>query len=42
MPYLGLGTSLEFEGINTANTEKPNRNTLSQWAIWAKGGIAFS
>ncbi len=42
MPYLGIGTSIEFEGINTANTEKPNRNTLSQWAIWAKGGIAFS
>lgn len=42
IPYLGLGTSIEFEGINTANTEKPNRNTLSQWAIWAKGGVAFS
>ncbi len=42
MPFLGIGTSVEFEGINTADTKKPNRNTLSQWAIWAKGGIAFS
>ncbi len=42
VPYLGLGTSVEFEGINTSNTEKPNRNTLSQWAFWLKGGIAFS
>ena len=42
IPYLGLGTSVEFEGINTSNTEKPNRNTLSQWAFWLKGGIAFS
>ncbi len=42
IPYIGLGTSIEFEGINTANTEKPNRNTLSQWAIWVKGGVAFA
>jgi hypothetical protein len=42
IPYIGLGTSIEFEGINTSNTEKPNRNTLSQWALWIKGGIAFS
>lgn len=42
IPFLGLGTSIEFEGINTANTVKPNRNTLSQWAIWAKAGVAFS
>jgi hypothetical protein len=41
VPYLGIGTSIEFEGINTSNTEKPNRNTLSQWALWAKGGFAF-
>jgi hypothetical protein len=41
IPYLGIGTSVEFEGINTANTFKPNRNTLSQWAIWLKGGVAF-
>ena len=42
IPYIGIGTSIEFEGINTANTKQPNRNTLSQWAIWLKGGIAFS
>ena len=42
VPYIGLGTSVEFEGINTSNTEKPNKNTLSQWAFWLKGGIAFS
>ncbi len=42
IPYIGIGTSVEFEGINTSNTEKPNRNTLSQWALWVKGGFAFS
>ena len=42
IPYVGMGTSIEFEGINTSNTEKPNRNTLSQWALWVKGGVAFS
>jgi hypothetical protein len=40
-PFLGGGLSVEFEGINNANTEKPNRNTLSQWAFWLKGGISF-
>lgn len=42
IPYVGLGTSIEFEGINNSNTEKPNRNTLSQWALWIKGGVAFA
>lgn len=41
VPYLGIGTSVEFEGINTSIIQKPNRNTLSQWAFWLKGGIAF-
>lgn len=42
IPYISLGSSIEFEGINTSNTEKPNRNTLSQWALWLKGGVSFS
>ncbi len=42
IPFIGLGTSVEFEGINTSNTEKPNRNTLSQWAFWFKCGFSFS
>ncbi len=42
IPFIGIGTSVEFEGINTSNTEKPNRNTLSQWAFWLKGGFSFS
>ena len=42
IPFVGGGLSVEFEGINTSNTEKPNRNTLSQWAFFLKGGISFS
>lgn len=42
IPYVGIGTSIEFEGINTQATKQPNRNTLSQWALWLKGGIVFS
>ena len=42
VPFIGIGTSVEFEGINTSNTEKPNRNTLSQWALWLKAGFSFS
>ncbi len=42
IPFVGVGTSVEFEGINTSNTEKPNRNTLSQLAFWARFGCDFS
>ncbi len=41
IPFVGAGGSIEFEGINTANTFKPNRHTLSQWGVWIKGGVAF-
>jgi hypothetical protein len=41
VPFFGVGGSIEFEGINTQNTFKPNRNTLSQWGVWFKGGVAF-
>lgn len=41
VPFLGGGSSIEFEGVNTRNTEKPLHNTLSQWGIWLKGGVAF-
>lgn len=42
VPYVGGGLSIEFEGINTSNTVKPNSNTLSQWGFWIKGGVDFS
>ncbi len=41
IPFIGVGLSVEFEGINSSNTEKPNENTLSQWAFWLKGGVSF-
>lgn len=40
-PFFGGGLSVEFEGINNSNTEKPNANTLSQWGFWLKGGVSF-
>lgn len=42
IPFLGIGTSVEFEGINNNDTKKPNRTTLSQWGVWLKGGCYFS
>ena len=42
VPYLGLGSSIEFEGINDPSEKKPSRNTLSQWGFWLNGGFSFS
>ncbi len=42
VPYFGAGASVEFEGINNPDEKQPNRNTLSQWALWLHGGFAFS
>ncbi len=41
IPFWGIGGEIEFEGINERNTVNPDKNTLSQWGIWSKGGIAF-
>ena len=41
IPFIGVGAEIEFEGINTRNTKKPERNTLAQWGIWFKTGVAF-
>ncbi len=42
VPYLGLGSSIEFEGINDPSEKIPSRNTLSQWGVWINGGFSFS
>lgn len=39
-PYLGLGSEFEFEGLYRTDNQ-PNKNTLSQWGIWLKGGLGF-
>jgi len=41
-PFFGIGLEVEFEGVNPVyKSEVPYRNTLSQWAIWTRGGIHF-
>jgi hypothetical protein len=40
-PFAGIGGEIEFEGINPRNTAQPVRNTMSQWGVWLKGGVAF-
>lgn len=39
--FFGIGAEIEFEGINRHLTAVPNRQTLSQWMLWARGGIDF-
>jgi len=40
VPFVGLGSDIEFEGINERDTEQPNKTTLSQWSFWIKFGIS--
>ena len=40
-PYLGIGAEMEFEGINVRATEIQDKNTLSQWNVWIRGGWSF-
>ncbi len=42
IPFLGLGSSIEFEGINDPCVKKPGRDTLSQWGFWINAGVTFS
>lgn len=42
VPFIGFGGEIEFEGINENNTVQSNENTLSQWGVWCKGGLAFN
>ncbi len=40
-PFLGIGGEVEFEGLNPRHEIKANKNTISQWGIWIKGGFGF-
>lgn len=41
IPFIGCGGEIEFEGENLHFSVEPNRETLSQWFIWIRGGIDF-
>ena len=38
-PFIGFGFEVEFEGVHRKND--PNKNSISQWGIWAQGGFYF-
>jgi len=40
-PFVGIGGEFEFEGLNPRRTTEPNQNSVSQWALWIKGGFAY-
>lgn len=40
IPYLGFGGEIEFEGVKV-NESRPNKNSMSQFGIWCKAGLAF-
>jgi len=39
-PFLGIGGSVEFEG-NYPDYTQPNKNSISQYSVWLKGGAGF-
>ena len=42
VPFIGLGSSIEFQGINDPQNRQPDNLTLNQWALWLTAGMAFS
>jgi hypothetical protein len=40
-PFVGIGGQIEFEGLNPRHQIKANKNSISQWAFWIKGGFGF-
>ncbi|MCK5632190.1 hypothetical protein KAH94_00405 [bacterium] len=40
IPFIGAGAEVEFDGEKNYNT-LPNKNTLSQFGLWLKGGLTF-
>ena len=40
-PFIGIGGEVEFEGLNPRHQIKANKNSISQWGIWIKGGAGF-
>lgn len=40
-PFIGFGGEAEFESLHPREFTQPNKNSVSQWAIWIKGGFAY-
>lgn len=40
-PFFGIGGEVEFEGLNPRQDIKANKNSISQWGVWLKGGIGY-
>lgn len=40
-PFIGFGGQWEFESLNPRDQTEPNKNSISMWTIWIKGGVAF-
>ena len=40
-PFFGIGGEVEFEGLNPRHEIKANKNSISQWGVWLKGGFGF-
>lgn len=40
-PFFGFGGEVEFEGLNPRHEIKANKNSISQWGVWIKGGFGF-
>ena len=38
---IGLGGEIEFEGLNERGSVQLNKNTLSQWGVWAYSTLNF-
>jgi hypothetical protein len=41
VPFLGIGGEVEFEGDHSKQDVQPNKNAVSQWGVWVKGGLSY-
>ena len=41
LPFFGIGGEIEVEGLNLRDQKRFSKDTLSQWAVWLKGGFGF-
>lgn len=41
IPFIGIGSAIEFDGINRLDETQTSKNSLSQWSFWAQGGLTF-
>ncbi|KIX85655.1 hypothetical protein KG892_01345 [Vermiphilus pyriformis] len=41
VPFVGVGGEVDFESLRPRRYIRPNKNSVSEWLLWFKGGMGF-